>query len=51
MHAITLIQAQLNGIHQLFHECADDLTETEWMTCVFPKTNLLGFTCSHIVRT
>src|SRR5450432_2033634 len=51
MRAITLIQAQLNGIHQLFHACADDLTETEWTTCVLPKTNLLGFTCWHLVRT
>ena len=51
MRAITLIQAQLNGIHLLFHTCADDLTETEWTTCVLPKTNLLGFTFWHLVRT
>jgi hypothetical protein len=52
MHAITLLQAQLNGIHQLFHACAETiLTETEWTTCVLPKTNLLGFTCWHLVRT
>lgn len=51
MHAISLIQAQLNGIHQFFHACADDITETEWTACVLPKTNLLGFTCWHLVRT
>jgi hypothetical protein len=51
MLALTLIQAQLTGIHQLFHACIDDLTETEWTTCVLPKTNLLGFTCWHLVRT
>lgn len=51
MHAITLIQAQLNGVHQLFHACADDLTETEWTACALPKTNLLGFTLWHMVRT
>jgi hypothetical protein len=51
MHAITLIQTQLNGVHQLFHACADDLTETEWTACALPKTNLLGFTLWHMVRT
>jgi len=50
MQATTLIQAQLTGAHWLFHECADDLTETEWMTCAFPGTNLLGFTLWHMVR-
>jgi len=50
MHATTLIQAQLNGVHQLFHACADDLTETEWTTCALPGTNLLGFTLWHMVR-
>jgi hypothetical protein len=51
MHALTLIQAQLNGIHQLFHEYAGDLTATEWTKPVFPRANLLGFTCWHLVRT
>ena len=51
MQATTLIQAQLNGVHQLFHACADDLTETEWTACALPKTNLLGFTLWHMVRT
>ncbi|HEX7737224.1 MAG TPA: DinB family protein [Ktedonobacteraceae bacterium] len=51
MHAITLIQTQLNGIHQLFHECADDLTEAEWTKPVLLQTNLLGFTLWHMVRT
>src|SRR5713226_10176208 len=50
MHATTVIQAQLNGAHQLFHAYADDLTETEWMTCALPGTNLLGFTLWHMVR-
>jgi DinB superfamily len=50
MHATTLIQAQLNGVHQLFHACADDLTETEWTTCALPRTNLLGFTLWHMTR-
>jgi hypothetical protein len=50
MQATTLIQAQLNGVHQLFHACADDLTETGWMTCALPRTNLLGFTLWHMVR-
>jgi hypothetical protein len=50
MQATTLIQAQLNGVHQLFHACADDLTETEWTTCALPGTNLLGFTLWHMVR-
>src|SRR5262249_3053360 len=51
MHAITFIQTQLNGIHQLFHEYADDLTRTEWTKPVLPQSNLLGFTLWHIVRT
>ena len=51
MNALTLIQAQLNGIHQLFHACADDLTETEWTKPVLPQTNLFGFTCWHLIRT
>jgi hypothetical protein len=51
MHALPFIQAQLNGSHQLFHACADDLTKTEWTQLVLPKTNLLGFTCWHLVRT
>lgn len=51
MHALTLIQAQLNGIHQLFYACADDLTEAEWTQPVLPGTNPLGFTCWHLVRT
>ncbi len=51
MQAITLIQAQLNGIHQLFHAYADDLTETEWTTSALPRTNRLGFTLWHMVRT
>lgn len=51
MHAITLIQAQLNSLHLLFHMYADDLTETEWTNRVSPKANLLGFTCWHMVRT
>jgi DinB family protein len=51
MQATTLIQAQLNGVHQLFHACVDDLTETEWLTCAFPKANLPGFTLWHMVRT
>ncbi len=50
MQATTLIQAQLNGVNQLFHACADDLTETEWTTCALPGTNLLGFTLWHMVR-
>jgi len=50
MQATTLIQAQLNGVHQLFHVCADDLTETEWTTRALPGTNLLGFTLWHMVR-
>jgi len=51
MQATTLIQAQLNGVHQLFLACVDDLTETEWLTCAFPKANLPGFTLWHMVRT
>ena len=51
MRATTLIQAQLNGVHQLFHACADDLTEAEWTTCALPRTNLLGFTLWHVART
>jgi len=51
MQATTLIQAQLNGVHQLFHACADDLTETEWTTCALPKTNLPSFTLWHMART
>src|SRR5882724_2139691 len=51
MHAITLIQVQLNGIHQILHEYVDDLTETEWTTYAYPRANLLGFTCWHLVRT
>ena len=50
MQATTLIQAQLNGVHQLFHACADDLTETEWTTRALPGTNLPGFTLWHMVR-
>ena len=50
MQATTLIEAQLSGVHQLFHAYADDLTETEWMTCALPGTNLLGFTLWHMVR-
>lgn len=51
MHATTLIQAQLNGVHQLFHAFADDLTKTEWTNSALPGTNLLGFTLWHMVRT
>ena len=50
MQATTLLQAQLNRVHQLFHASADDLTEAEWMTCALPGTNLLGFTLWHMVR-
>ena len=50
MQTTTLILAQLNGVHQLFHACADDLTETEWTTCALPGTNLPGFTLWHMVR-
>src|SRR5260370_20876628 len=50
MHATTLIQAQLNRVHQLFHACANDLTETEWTTCALTGTNLPGFTLWHMVR-
>ena len=51
MQATTLIQAQLNGVHQLFHTYANDLTETEWTIAAFPGTNLPGFTLWHMVRT
>ena len=51
MHAITLIQAQLNGAHQLFHSCADDFSETEWTARALPGTNLLAFTFWHMART
>jgi len=51
MQATTLIQTQLDGVHQLFHACADDLTETEWTISALPGTNLLGFTFWHMVRT
>lgn len=51
MHAITLIQAQLNGIHQIFHGVTDDITEKEWTQPVLPNTNLLAFTCWHLIRT
>jgi hypothetical protein len=50
IQATTLIQAQLNGVHQLFHACANDLTETEWTTCALTGTNLPGFTLWHMVR-
>jgi drug/metabolite transporter (DMT)-like permease len=33
METTTLIQAQLNGVHEMFHVCAEDLTEAEWTTC------------------
>ena len=50
METTTLIQAQLNGVHEMFHTCAEDLTEAEWTTCTLPRTNLSGFTLWHVVR-
>jgi DinB superfamily len=50
MQTTILIQAQLNGAHQLFHACADDFTETEWTTSALQGTNLPGFTLWHMVR-
>lgn len=51
MQAITLLQAQLNAIHQILHDCADDLTEAEWISPALAGTDALGFTCWHLVRT
>lgn len=51
MRAVSLISRQLVSIHTLIHECADDLTETEWTRVIYPQINPLGFTCWHIVRT
>jgi hypothetical protein len=51
MQTTTLLQVQYNGIHQILHMVADDLTQTEWTTCVFPGTNRPSFTCWHVVRT
>lgn len=51
MQATSLIQAQLNGVHQLFRASIEDLTETDWTTCVLSGTNLPGFTLWHMART
>jgi hypothetical protein len=51
MHAILLLQMQLNGIHRMFQEVAGDITDTEWTTPAFPGANLPGFLCWHAVRT
>lgn len=51
MRAIDLVIRQLDGVHGLYHEIADDLTDREWTARVFPGSSRLGFTLWHLPRT
>ena len=50
MRSTDLIRQQLNGVHRLFHDAADDLTDAEWTLHALPETNVLGFTFWHLPR-
>lgn len=51
MRAIEVILKQLGGVNDAYHDVADDLTDAEWTTRLFPGCNLLGFTLWHLPRT
>lgn len=51
MRAIDLVIRQLDGVHGLYHEIADDLTAHEWTARALPDSNRLGFTLWHLPRT
>jgi hypothetical protein len=51
MRAIEVLTKQLNSVNSLYHEIADDLTESEWTARVFAGCNRLGFTLWHLSRT
>src|SRR5947209_5067993 len=51
MRATEVLTKQFNSLNGLYHEIADDLTESEWTARVFDGSNLLGFTLWHLPRT
>lgn len=51
MRSTDLIRQQLNGVHRIFHEVAEDLADAEWTLHALPETNVLGFTLWHLPRT
>jgi hypothetical protein len=51
MRAIEVLTKQINGVNSLYHEIADDLTESEWTARVFAGSNRLAFTLWHLPRT
>lgn len=50
MRSTELIRQQLSGVHELFREVANDLTDVEWMLHALPETNVIGFTLWHLPR-
>lgn len=50
MRSTDLIRQQLNGVHRMFHEVAENLSEAEWTLHALPDTNVIGFTLWHLPR-
>ncbi len=51
MQTTAYLQLQLNSVHQILHDVADDLTAEELTTRILPNTNFLGFDLWHTART
>lgn len=50
MRATTLLRQQLVTVNSIVHDIADDLTDEELTTRIYPNTNLLAFDLWHIAR-